>query len=72
MGLSVPLIQQTVPGDLNDAETKTATRYTLNPLVWILRLKGTIDEKAEKSHMDTVIPLETEAMVFHFTIHLIL
>jgi hypothetical protein len=68
----MPLIRQTILGDLNDSEIQAATKYALTPLVLIQRLNVTIDEKAQTSHMDTVIPLETEAMVFHLTIHMIL
>ena len=68
----MPLIRQTILGDLNDTEILATAKYELNPLVLIQRLNVTIDEKAETSHMRTVIPFETEAMVFHLIIHLIL
>ena len=68
----MPLIRQTILGDLNDTEILATAKYALNPLVLIQRLNVTIDEKAETSHMGTVIPFETEAMVFHLIIHLIL
>ena len=68
----MPLIRQTILGDINDTEILATAKYALNPLVLIQRLNVTIDEKAETSHMGTVIPFETEAMVFHLIIHLIL
>ena len=55
----MPLIRQTILGDLNDTEILATAKYSLNPLVLIQRLNFTIDEKAETSHMGTVIPFET-------------
>ncbi|MDB4689705.1 hypothetical protein OAH23_04760 [Verrucomicrobia bacterium] len=55
----MPLIRETILGDLNDTEILAAAKYALNPLVLIQRLNVTIDEKAETSHMGTVIPFET-------------
>ena len=55
----MPLIRQTILGDLNDTEILATAKYALNPLVLIQRLNVTIDEKAETSHMGTVIPFET-------------
>ena len=69
---NMPLIRQTILGDLNDTEILATAKYALNPLVLIQRLNVTIDEKAETNHMGTVIPFETEAMVFNLTIHLML
>jgi len=49
---NMPLIRQTILGDLNDTEIQAATKYALNPLVLIQRLNVTIDEKAERDYKD--------------------
>ena len=68
----MPLIEQTIYGDHNDTEILAAAKDALNPFVLSQRLNIKIDENTERIHMGTLIPLESEAMVFRDAIHLIL
>ncbi|MDA7524016.1 hypothetical protein OAM00_01820 [Verrucomicrobia bacterium] len=66
------LIEQAILGDLNDTEILAAAKDALNPFVLSQRLNIEIDENTERSHKRTLIPLESEAMVFRHAIHLML